>query len=200
MAFEWLTGSTPQFWKNYINLFDNDDSTTQKRFVIFDMETTGVDAKEDVILSIGAIAVVGNGIEVGDFLEVTIQQDKFSPKSVAFNNGIIDINSEKVVEAEGMIQFLNFVKDSILVGHNVNLDIEMVNQALKRLELGRLKNPIMDTNALYQRWKGLPDDSRTSLDDVCDALKIEKSNRLTAWGNAYTTALVFLKLKRKIGI
>ena len=200
MAFEWLTGSTPQFWKNYINLFDTDDNSAQKRFVVFDMETTGVDAKEDVILSIGAIAVVGNGIEVGDFLEVAIQQDKFSPKSIAFNNGILDLNSEKVVEAEGMIQFLNFVKDSILVGHNVNLDIEMVNQALKRLDLGRLKNPLMDTNALYQRWKGLPDDTRTSLDDVCDALKIDKSDRLTAWGNAYTTALVFLKLKRKIGI
>jgi len=200
MAFEWLTGTTPQFWKNYINLFDSDDNSAQKRFVAFDMETTGIDAKEDVILSIGAIAVVGNGIEVGDFLEVAIQQDKFSPKSVAFNNGIVDLNNEKVVEAEGMIQFLNFVKDSILVGHNVNLDIEMVNQALKRLDLGRLKNPLMDTNALYQRWKNLPDDTRTSLDDVCDALKIDKSDRLTAWGNAYTTALVFLKLKRKIGI
>jgi len=200
MAFEWLTGSTPQFWKNYVNLFDTDDNTAQKRFVVFDMETTGIDAKDDVILSIGAIAVVGNGIEVGDFLEVAIQQDKFSPKSIAFNNGILDLSSEKVVEAEGMIQFLNFVKDSILVGHNVNLDIEMVNQALKRLDLGRLKNPLMDTNALYQRWKNLPDDTRTSLDDVCDALKIDKSDRLTAWGNAYTTALVFLKLKRKIGI
>ena len=200
MAFEWLTGSTPQFWKNYINLFDGEDNSVQKRFVVFDMETTGIDAKDDVILSIGAIAVVGNGIEVGDFLEVAIQQDKFSPKSIAFNNGILDLSSEKVVEAEGMIQFLNFVKDSILVGHNVNLDIEMVNQALKRLDLGRLKNPLMDTNALYQRWKNLPDDTRTSLDDVCDALKIDKSDRLTAWGNAYTTALVFLKLKRKIGI
>jgi DNA polymerase-3 subunit epsilon len=200
MAFEWLKGSTPQFWKNYITLFDNDGNAVSKRFVIFDMETTGLDAREDVILSVGAIAVIGNGIEVGDFLEVYIRQDKFASKSIAFNNAILKETNEKVVEAEGIIQFLNFVKDATLVGHNVNLDIEMVNQALKRLDLGRLKNPIMDTNALFQRWKGLPDDARTSLDDVCDALKIEKSDRHTAWGNAYTTALVFLKLKRKLGI
>jgi DNA polymerase-3 subunit epsilon len=200
MAFEWLKGSTPQFWKNYITLFDNDGNAVSKRFVIFDMETTGLDAREDVILSVGAIAVIGNGIEVGDFLEVYIRQDKFASKSIAFNNVILKETNEKVVEAEGIIQFLNFVKDATLVGHNVNLDIEMVNQALKRLDLGRLKNPIMDTNALFQRWKGLPDDARTSLDDVCDALKIEKSDRHTAWGNAYTTALVFLKLKRKLGI
>ena len=200
MAFEWLKGSTPQFWKNYITLFDNDGNAVSKRFVIFDMETTGLDAREDVILSVGAIAVIGNGIEVGDFLEVYIRQDKFASKSIAFNNAILKETNEKVVEAEGIIQFLNFVKDATLVGHNVNLDIEMVNQALKRLDLGRLKNPIMDTNALFQRWKGLPDDARTSLDEVCDALKIEKSDRHTAWGNAYTTALVFLKLKRKLGI
>jgi DNA polymerase-3 subunit epsilon len=200
MAFEWLKGSTPQFWKNYITLFDNDGNAVSKRFVIFDMETTGLDAREDVILSVGAIAVIGNGIEVGDFLEVYIRQDKFAPKSIAFNNAVLKETNEKVVEAEGIIQFLNFVKDATLVGHNVNLDIEMVNQALKRLDLGRLKNPLMDTNALFQRWKGLPDNTRTSLDDVCDALKIDKSDRHTAWGNAYTTALVFLKLKRKLGI
>lgn len=200
MAFEWLTGSTPQFWKNYVTLFDNDNNAVQKRFVVFDMETTGLDAREDVILSIGAIAVIANGIEIGDFLEVYLHQDKFMPKSVAFNNAVVNEANERVVEAEGMIQFLNFVKDATLVGHNVNLDIEMVNQALKRLDLGRLKNPLMDTNALFQRWRGLPDDTKTSLDDVCDALKIDKSDRHTAWGNAYTTALVFLKLKRKIGI
>jgi len=200
MAFEWLTGSTPQFWKNYITLFDNDENTPQKRYVIFDMETTGLDWKEDVILSIGAIGVAGNAIEISDFLEVYILQDKFSPQSVAFNSVLKKGTNEKVVEAEGMIQLLNFVKDATLVGHNVNLDIEMINQALKRLDLGRLKNPLMDTNALYQRWKGLPSETQTSLDDVCDALKIDKSDRNTAWGNAYTTALVFLKLKRKLGI
>lgn len=200
MAFEWLTGTTPQFWKNYSSLFDNDDNSLQKRYVVFDMETTGLDWKEDVILSIGAVGVVGNAIEVGDFLEVYIQQDKFSPQSVALSGVIKTTANEKVVEAEGIIQLLNFVKDATLVGHNVNLDIEMVNQALKRLDLGRIKNPLMDTNALYQRWKDLPDDTQTSLDEVCDALKIDKSDRHTAWGNAFTTALIFLKLKKKLNI
>ncbi len=199
MAFEWLKGSTPQFWKNYSSLFDNDSNTTQKRYIVFDMETTGLDWKEDVILSIAAIGITGNAIEVGDFLEVYILQDKFSVKSVALSGNIND-EDEKVVEAEGMIQFLNFIKDATLVGHNVNLDIEMVNQALKRLELGRIKNPLMDTNALYQRWRDVPHDAQTSLDEVCDALKIDKSGRNTAWNNAYTTALVFLKLKKKLNI
>lgn len=198
MAFEWLTGSTPQFWKNYLSLFE-DENSNQKRYVVFDMETTGLDWREDVILSVGAIAVLGNGIEVGDFLEIQLLQEKHSTQSVA-HNGTLKESGEKVVEAEGIIQFINFVKDATLVGHNVNLDIEMINQALKRLDLGRLKNPIMDTNALYQRFKDLPDNTQTSLDDVCEALKIDKSDRNTSWGNAFTTAMVFLKLKRKLNI
>ncbi|WP_294821076.1 3'-5' exonuclease [uncultured Flavobacterium sp.] len=201
MAFDWLTGgSAPQFWKNYLALFDGDDKG-QRRYVVFDMEASGLDWKEDVILSIGAIGVTGNAIQVGDFMQVFVQQDEFSKQSVALSGGVVKPpKNEKFVEAEAMIQFLNFAKDATLVGHNVNLDIEMINQALKRLDLGRLKNPVMDTNTLFQRWKDLPEDSHATLDELCDALKINKSDRHTAAGNAYTTALVFLKLKRKLGL
>lgn len=201
MAFEWLKGgSTPQFWKNYLSFFDDEKEDAETRFVVFDMETTGLDWKEDVILSIGAIGVNGNAIMVGNFLEVQIQQDKFRVQSVAGQSNTRIAGAEKVVEAEAMIQFLNFIKDAILVGHNVNLDIEMINQALKRLDLGRIKNPFMDTNVLYQRWKDLPEDSKISLDELCESLKIDKSERNTSSGNAYTTALAFLKLKRKLNI
>ena len=201
MALDWLIGTNvPQFWKNYLTYFEKDEeSEVHKRYVVFDMETSGLDWREDVILSIGAIGVNDNAIEVGDFFEIFIKQDKFSPKSVAFSS-VLKEQDEKFVEAEALIQFLNFIKDATLVSHNVNLDIEMINQALKRLELGRLKNNIMDTNVLYQRWQHHVEDTQVSLDEVCDALKIKKSDRLTASGNAYTTALVFLKLKSKLGI
>lgn len=199
MAFDWLTGNNlPQFWKNYVSLFDNDDETAPKRYVVFDMETTGLDSREDVILSIGAIGVASNAIHVGDYLEVSIKQDGFLPQSVALQGALND--QEKVVEAEAMIQFLNFAKDAILIGHNINLDIEMLNQALKRLDLGRIKNPVMDTNVLYHRWKDLPDDTQSTLEEVCDALKIRKNELHTASGNAYITSLIFLKLKKKMGI
>lgn len=199
MAFDWITGgSTPQFWKNYMSFFD-DGQDKNKRYVVFDMDTSGLDWKEDVILSIVAIGVTENAISVGDFIEIYVQQDKFASNSVA-SQGILNSPHEKVVEAEAMIQFLNFIKDATLVGHNVNLDVEMINQALKRLDLGRLKNEFMDTNVLYQKWKDLPEDTKTNLDDVCDALKIDKNERNTISGNAYATALAFIKLKKKLGI
>lgn len=201
MALDWLIGTNlPQFWKNYLTYFEKEEGQeVHKRYVVFDMETTGLDWKDDVILSIGAIGVTNNAIEVGDFFEIYIKQEKFMPQSVALS-GVLKEGREKYVEAEAMIQFLNFIKDATLVSHNINLDIEMINHALKQLELGRLKNDIMDTKALFLRWKDIPEDRQVSLDEVCDVLKIRKSDRLTASGNAYTTALIFLKLKSKLRI
>jgi len=201
MALDWLIGTNlPQFWKNYLTHFEKDENQeVHKRYVVFDMETSGLNWKDDVILSIGAIGINDNAIEIGDFFEIFIKQEKFNSHSVAFSSVVKD-DDEKFVEAEAIIQFLNFIKDATLVSHNINLDLEMINQALKRLELGRLKNTFMDTNALFQRWQHHVQDTQVSLDEVCDALKIKKSDRLTASGNAYTTALVFLKLKSKLGI
>ncbi|RYJ45026.1 PolC-type DNA polymerase III [Flavobacterium beibuense] len=200
MALDWLIGTNlPQFWKNYLAHFEKEEKQeVHKRYVVFDMETTGLNWREDVILSIGAIGINDNAIEIRDFFEIFIRQEKFNPQSIAFS-GVFKDEEEKYVEAEAMIQFLNFIQDATLVSHNINLDIEMINLALKRLELGRLKNAFMDTNALYQRWQHHVEDTQVSLDEVCDALKINKSDRLTASGNAYITALVFLKLKAKLG-
>lgn len=199
MAFEWLTGSTPQFWKNYLTLFETENTLAYRRYVVFDIEATGLDWKNDTILSIGAVAVHGNAIAVGDFFSVNLNDKNAKTKSVALG-GSLDTDSNTVVEAEAMIQLLNFIKDAVLVGHNVNLDIEMINQALKRLELGRLKNDVMDTTVLFQRYLGVTDNSSFTIDEICEALKIEKPNRHTSWGNAFTTALIFLKLKQRLKI
>jgi DNA polymerase-3 subunit epsilon len=199
MAFEWLTGSTPQFWKNYLTLFESENMPGYKRYVVFDIEATGLDWKDDTILSIGAIALHENAIAIGDFFSVRLNDKNAKTTSVALGDSLENDN-DSVVEAEAMIQFLNFIKDAVLVGHNVNLDIEMINQALKRLELGRLKNNVMDTNVLFQRWRGVAEETRYTVDEICEALKIEKPNRHTSWGNAYTTALIFLKLKQRLKI
>jgi DNA polymerase-3 subunit epsilon len=76
----------------------------------------------------------------------------------------------------------------------------MINQALKRLDLGKLKNDSMDTDAMYQKFKGLQEDQHSSLDELCKLLKVEKSDRHTASGDAFITALLFLKLKSRLSI
>jgi DNA polymerase-3 subunit epsilon len=61
--------------------------------------------------------------------------------------------------------------------------------------LGKLKNRSIDTDRIYQKFKGLQQDA--GLDELCGIFKIQKSDRHTAIGDAYITALIYLRLKNK---
>ncbi|MEZ4837639.1 3'-5' exonuclease [Flavobacterium sp.] len=202
IVFDWLKKGSkdyPKFWTHYLESFENhSNNLKQNRYVVFDCETTGLDYRRDVILSIGAVAVVDNSILVNDSLELYLKQELYKPETVHIHGILKEGKEEKIVEAEAIIRFLEFVKNATLVGHNVSFDIEMINQALKRLEVGKLKNESMDTDAMYQKYKGLQEDQHSSLDELCKNLKVEKSERHTASGDAFITALVFLKLKKRL--
>lgn len=204
MAWNWfkkIAKEYPKFWENYLNYFEKEpNETIHKRYVVFDCETTGLHFKNDVILSIGAVAVIDHSVVVNDHLELYLKQDIYKSETAAIHGLLKEGKEEKIVEAEAIIRFLEFIKDSTLVGHHVSFDIEMINQALKRLDVGKLKNDSMDTDAMFQKFKGLQEDQHSSLDELCKALKVEKSDRHTASGDAYITALLFLKLKNRLKI
>ena len=202
MTFNWfkkIVKDHPKFWETYLTHFD-ENQDKKRRFVVFDCETTGLDYKADRILSMGAVAIQNNQIIVGDFMEVFLQQDIFNPETVTLNGILKEEKEEKVVEAEAIIRFLDFIKDATLVGHHIDFDIEMINQALDRLNVGKLENQAMDTDVMYQKLKSLPQEEQSSLDELCDIYKIKKSDRHTASGDAFIAALLFLKLKKKLEI
>lgn len=201
MLLNWFKKDTrnyPEFWQNYLDCFESkSDNSSLKRYVVFDTETTGLDVKSDVILSIGAVGISGNSIVVNDYMEVFVEQDVFKKESVPIHGILKEGKERKVTEYEAVIRFLDFIKDSTLVGHHVRFDIAMINVALKRMGLGKLKNPSMDTDLMYQKVKGLQWDQHSSLDELCRVFKIQKSDRHTSAGDAFITALVFLRLKNK---
>lgn len=189
----------PYFWQSYLEHFKKDiDSSHTRRYVVFDCETTGLNYKNDVILSIGAVTVVNNAVIVNDSLELFLKQELYKPESTPIHGILKEGKEEKIVEAEAIIRFLELIKNATLIGHHVNFDIEMINQALKRLDVGKLKNDSMDTDAMYQKFKGLQEDQHSSLDELCKIMKVEKSDRHTASGDAFITALLFLKLKNRL--
>jgi DNA polymerase-3 subunit epsilon len=196
--FKKIVKGKPKFWETYLTYFEAKERSN--RYVVFDCESTGLDYKKDRILSIGAVSVMDNKIEVSDYLEVFLIQDVFKPESVPIHGIMRDGNEDKIVEAEAVIRFLSFIKDATLVGHHIDFDIELINEALKKLDLGKLKNEFMDTDAMYQKLKNLPFEEHHNLDELCDIFKIRKSDRHTASGDAFITALLFLKLKKKLEI
>jgi len=204
MSFDWFRKSkkeAPQFWTDYLSAFQRQPGNPRlTRYIVFDCETTGLDPKKDVILSIGAIGIEGDAILVNDYFEVFLKQEMYCPETVPIHGILKTGKEDKLIENDAIIEFLYFIKNATLVGHHTNFDINMVNQALKRLNLGKLKNKRIDTNGLYQKFKGWQSDQNSGLDELCDVFKISKSDRHTASGDAFITALIFLKLKKKLRI
>jgi len=193
-----------QFWGNPERSFDDDllgdiDST---RFVVLDTETTGFDYSEDRILCIGAIVLQNNSISIKDSLEVFIQQDHYNKATAQIHGILKDFVLDRPKELEALQQFLNFLGDSIIVAHHAKFDITMINKALERNGLPEIKNRTLDTAVLYKKTliisPLLERKENYTLDDLAEKFDISKKDRHTAMGDAYITALAFLKILKKL--
>ncbi|KGL63061.1 PolC-type DNA polymerase III [Polaribacter sp. Hel1_85] len=186
----------PPFWKLYIECFKEKQNTdlNQIRFVVFDTETTGLDTKKDRILSIGTIAVIGNIIKVEDSFECYLNQELFNPETVKIHGLLKEKSSSKIEEKEAIIQFLAHIKNAVLVAHHANFDVAMINQSLKRLNLPKLKNKVIDTGYLFKKTKLDTSKNHFSLDYLLERFKIPQHDRHTASGDAYITGILLLKL------
>lgn len=186
----------PDFWLQYAKPFESSQNQNIEtlRFIIFDTETTGLDIKNDRILSIGTIAIQGNIIKVSDSFECYVKQDKFNSGTVKIHGLLKEGTHDKISEKEAAIQFLAHVKNAVLVAHHAAFDIGMLNQALKRLGLPKLKNKVLDTGHLYKKTKLDTTKLHFSLDHLSNRFNIPQHDRHTASGDAYITALLFVKL------
>lgn len=195
---DWLKNISkeyPEFWKNYVSKFDTKDN----RFICLSLETSGLNPKNDVILSIGAIAIVDNTIRIGDSFEIAIPQYKYLHDNGITNDFLLETNQPKLVEAAAIENFINYIGNATLIGHRIHFDVEMINEALDKLGCGRLKNEALDIEVMYKKLYDI-NDKNFSIDDLSSHFKIVKTERLSTIDDAYTIALLFLKLKSRLGI
>ncbi|APU66729.1 3'-5' exonuclease [Christiangramia flava] len=199
-----LPENLPKFYKDYAASLENMPSAiSETRFVVFDTETTGLDPNEDRILSIGAVSVKNLQIDISENLELYLQQDFFNPESVKIHGLIQNEKFEKISEEKAIEQFLDYSHGSVLVAHHAGFDVKMINRALKRMGLPKLRNKVLDTGMMYKKNRLITNlidrDKVYSLDEIAEAYNIDLVDRHTATGDAFITALVFLKLLGRIG-
>ena len=185
----------PEFWKNYLSKFEKKPT----RYVILSTETTGLNPTKDVILSFGAIAVINDSIIIGDTFEVVLLQYKFLHDNGLPNEFIIESKQPKLGEREALQAFIEYIGNAVLVGHRIHFDVDMINEALERMDCGRMKNEALDIEIMYRKLMDISD-KQFSIDDLCTRFKVVKSDRHSSAEDAYTIALLFLKLKSRLGI
>ncbi len=173
----------------------------ETRFIVFDTETTGFSHKTDRVLSIGAVAVINNTINVNDSFEVYVKQQIFKAETVPIHGILKEGRIDKITELAALKLFLKYINNAVLVGHHINFDVQMINEILKRNKLPKLLNKTIDTGYLFKKSKHIVyqiEEKNYTLDNLSDELNISKSDRHTASGDAYITAIAFLKILSRL--
>ncbi len=119
-------------------------------FCVLDLETTGVSPSENGITEIGAVKVKG-GETVGVF-QTLVDPGYPIPPFIKVLTGITDVmlvGAPRIEEA--LPTFLEFIGDSVVVGHNLRFDLSFLNAAARRLDYPQIDNPRIDTVALARR-------------------------------------------------
>ncbi len=165
-----------------------------KTFVVFDLETTGLNSAPtsgnmDAIIEIGAYKIV-DGIICESFSTFVNPQRKLSEEII----NLTGITEEMVKDAptyeDVMPDFFKFCQGNIIVGHNMaNFDFRFVDYYCSRLGY-LLDRKIIDTIPLAQELLFL---SNYKLNTIADHFKIS-FNHHRAIDDAYVTAKIFLEL------
>jgi DNA polymerase III epsilon subunit family exonuclease len=161
-------------------------------FVVLDVEAAQERKMPARIIEIGAYRVRGG--KVLDEFETLINPETSVPKFLANLTGISDemlISAPKF--AEMARAFLDFIGDAILVAHNANFDLPLLNREINRVFAGhRLRNTHLCTVDLARRLVPQLDSHR--LDSVAAYFQVDIPRRHRAADDALATARVFLRL------
>ena len=199
------TALLPDWWLMYEAAFRNVPQkmpVDQDTFVVFDTETTGLDYKRHQLLSIGAVKINAGVIAGNQYLERYFHvSEQYEYPSVLIHGILKKTGETKTIE--GIRDFLQFAGTSVLVGHHVGFDVAMINETLKKTIGKSLKNKMIDTAHLAKRITvlenySLPKTEVESLDALCAQYNIVMHDRHTAAGDAFLTAILFLKLTARL--
>ncbi len=170
--------------------------TDAASFVVFDTETTGVDARADRVIEIGAVRLLGME-EVGRFSSL-VNPERLIPRRITEITGLATSHVVSAPLAAHVVPtFLEFAKGAVLVGHNVAFDIGMINGELARLGLPLLDHAALDTLRLARRL--LHGHRSKGLSAVTEHFGIRVHGRHRALGDAEATAEVLRRFVARIG-
>lgn len=115
------------------------------KYVIFDLETTGLSSNYDEIIEFGA--VIMNGIS-GERQNIN-HLFKSSIKLSTFTTELTGITDELLLDKPSFIEsidkILEYFKDAILVAHNAEFDMGFIQSWLEKAGYSKINNTVIDT-------------------------------------------------------
>lgn len=168
-------------------------SFDQGRYVVVDVETTGLDLRRDRLIAIGAVTVEHGRIQLADSFEIVLRQAEASGKANILVHGIGGERQREGIEpAEALLRFLDYLGNSPLVAFHVAFDQAMIRRACATHLHFDFRHPWLDL--AYVMPALLPDLARKhrALDDWVRHFGIGNYARHNALADALATAQLFL--------
>jgi len=177
-----------------------DKSWRSYEYCAVDVEATGLDLRNDEVVSVGAVRILNGRFKgIGNFYEEIVPSKSPSHSSVQVH-GLRGIDLEKAREADAVIpELVSYFSTKFLIAHASWVEKAFLSEPLKRHGYSYPKR-VVDTAALA-RFAGLADKEsghEPSLEFLARSLNLPVYTPHHALGDALTTAAVFLALAARI--
>ena len=173
-------------------------SLEQSNFSILDTETTGLHVeKGDQIISVASLKVSDLKIDEQNYLDELVNPNMKIPES---STKIHNITDEQVKSKPSLLEIsekiLKFLKKSVLVGHNINFDINFLKENSKGSQLADRMKVIKSIDTIYLTASLYPDLKNYELSNLCEYFNIKTDDQIrhSALGDCIITARLFLHL------
>ena len=173
----------------------SEQALSRQRWVVLDLETSGLNMNRDEVLSIGAVVIEDGAIDLGQQFERTLLRPdhKLSPSVLIHGLGpsAIAAGSEPV---EALLDFMEFVGDSPLLAFHAPFDQHMIGRALKESLGYRLQHRFFDVAEIAPLLFPHACLRQAGLDDWTGFFGLQAQERHHASADALVTAELALIL------
>lgn len=172
-------------------------------YVVIDIETTGLSPEYDSIIEVGAIKYSsGKGVDQFSSLIQPSWQYLDGNFIDSYIEKLTGITNEMLAEAPTaelvLPKFYDFIKDSLLVGHNVNFDINFLYDNFENCINKSLSNNFVDTMRISRTLH--PEDSHHRLSDLLSRYSIVPSTSHRALADCESTHAILLALANEASV
>jgi DNA polymerase-3 subunit epsilon len=163
------------------------------RFIVVDVETSGLNLASDRLIAIGAVAVVNGRLDLNDSFEVVLHQPVASSKDNILIHGIgASAQQDGLEPAAALLAFLEYLGKDALVAFHVTFDATMLRRAMRKFLGFDFKHPWLDLAYAVPGLYPAQAKQFRALDDWLSFFRIQNSARHNALADAVSTAQLFM--------
>lgn len=162
-------------------------------YTVFDLETTGLDPEGgDRIVSISGVRIMSGRVLEAESFDQLVNPGRPIPLEAIRVHGIENEEVQNKPRIEEVLPlFYKFAEGTVLVAHSAMFDLAFLKKGEARSGI-QFQNPVLDTFQLSVLVH--PNKKDHSIEAICARLGVQVQGRHSAFGDAVTTANIFLKL------